>query len=271
MGLVTTATLTAMLCLTCLASHPLQVMMQCGCLWSLLVSLSCSYYHLTCLPTLPNRIMATYTESGMTQTIRVLGKCYSAPSAQPISGWSAFASEFIGQLDDQFPQQLIVKCAHQADFLTLKIDLITINGQNRVWCWPRLGEMSFLFARNPTYPSNVAFSSMKVTWLSRSTKSPNGGESLPLDEPQREICCVKSASNLTISGNIWFSESQKTKKCELIFASIASDMLMAPQWSSRQISMMKFQGWSFGSSLRYTLNRFQHENSLSSSIKGSWL
>ena len=109
-----------MLCLTCLASHPLQAMMQCGCLWSLHVSLSCSYYHLTCLPTLPNRIMATYTESGMTQTIRVLGKCYSAPSAQPISGWSAFASEFIGQLDDQFPRQLIVKYAHQADFLTLK-------------------------------------------------------------------------------------------------------------------------------------------------------
>jgi len=67
-----------------------------------------------------NWIMATYTESAMMRAIRVLGKCYSAPSAQPINGWSAFTSEFVGQLDHQFSRRLIIKYSHQADFLTLK-------------------------------------------------------------------------------------------------------------------------------------------------------
>jgi len=64
--------------------------------------------------------MATYTKSTMTRAIRVVGKCYSALSAQPISGLSAFTSEFGGQLDGQFLRPLIVKYSHQADFLTLK-------------------------------------------------------------------------------------------------------------------------------------------------------
>ena len=59
--------------------------------------------------------MAKHTEATMTRAIRVLGKCYSAPSAQPISGLSAFTSEFIGQLDDQFSRPLIIKYSHQAD------------------------------------------------------------------------------------------------------------------------------------------------------------
>jgi len=67
-----------------------------------------------------NRIMATYTESAMMRAIRVLGKYYSAPSAQPISGLSAFTSEFIGQLDHQFSRRLIIKYSHQTDSLTLK-------------------------------------------------------------------------------------------------------------------------------------------------------
>ena len=58
------------------------------------------------------------------------------------------------------------------------------------------------------------------------------------------------------------SESQKTKKCEFIFALIASDILRAPQPTSRSISLMQFQDCSSGSLLRYALDRFQHEDSL---------
>jgi len=58
------------------------------------------------------------------------------------------------------------------------------------------------------------------------------------------------------------SESQKTTKCESIFASIASDILRTAQQTLRRISLMQFQDCSSGSSLRYALNRFQHEDSL---------
>jgi len=58
------------------------------------------------------------------------------------------------------------------------------------------------------------------------------------------------------------SESQKITKCESIVTSIASDILRTPQQTSRQISLMQFQDCSSGLSLRYALNRFQHEDSL---------
>ena len=51
-------------------------------------------------------------------------------------------------------------------------------------------------------------------------------------------------------------------KCESIFTSIASDILRTLQQTSRQISLMQSQDCSSGSSLRYALNRFQHEDSL---------
>ena len=65
--------------------------------------------------------------------------------------------------------------------------------------------------------------------------------------------------------NLWghlVSESQKTTKCESTFTSITSDILRAPQQTSRWISWMKFQDCSSGLSLRYALNRFQHKDSL---------
>ena len=67
------------------------------------------------------------------------------------------------------------------------------------------------------------------------------------------------------------SELQKITKCESIFTSIASDILRTPQQTSRRISniqtsrrisLMQFQDCSSGSSLRYALNHFQHEDSL---------
>jgi len=247
-------------------------MRQCGCFWSLLVSMSCSYYHLTSLPALPNWIMATYTESAMMRAIRVVGKCYSAPSAQPVSGLSAFTSEFIGQLDHQFSRRLIIKYSHQADFLTLKNRL---NNSERTeqsltlaqtW-WDELSvyTQSHVFIRCSIFEQGTDLT-IKIYKESRRRKI----LTLLGRASEGDLLCQVSIK----FDDLWkhlVSESQKTKKCELIFASIASDMLMAPQWSSRWISMMKFQGWSFGSSLRYALNRFQHENSLSSSIKGSWL
>jgi len=207
-----------MLCLTCLASHPLQVIMQCGCLWSLLVSLSCSYYHLTCLPSLPNRIMARYTESAMTQTIRVLGKCYSAPSAQPISGWSAFASDFIGQLDEQFPRQLIVKYAHQADFLTLKnrLDNNKRTEQSLVlaqtW-WDELFvcTQSHIFIQCSIFEHESDLT-IKIYKKSQRRRIVTFGRA-----PEGDILCQVSIK----FDDLWkylVSESQKTRKCELILA-----------------------------------------------------
>ena len=262
MGLVTTATLTAMLCLTCLASHTLQVMRQCGCFWSLLVSLSCSHYHLTFLPTLPNRIMATYTESAMKRAIRVLGKCYSAPSAQPISGWSTFTSEFIGQLDHQFSRRLIIKYSHQTDFLTLKTRL---NNSERTeqnltlaqtW-WDELSmyTQSHVFIQCSIFEQGTDLT-IEIYKESRRRKLLTLGRA-----SEGDLLCQVSIK----FDDLWkhlVSESQKTTKCELIFVSIASDILTAPQRSSRWISMMQFQGCISGSSLRYALNRFQHENSL---------
>ena len=58
------------------------------------------------------------------------------------------------------------------------------------------------------------------------------------------------------------SESQKITKCKSIFTLIASDILRTPQQTSRWISWMRFQDCSSGSSLRYALNHFQHEDSL---------
>jgi len=229
---VTTPTLTATLCLTCLASHPLQIIRQCSCFWSLLVSLPCSYYHLTLptsLPTLPNRIMATYTKSTMTRAIRVVGKCYSALSAQPISSSSAFISEFIGQLDEQFPRRLIVKYSHQTDFLTLKNKL---SNSKRT-------EQSLILAQ--TWWDDLLVCTQSHISIRCSIFEQESDLTIKIYKESRcrKILTLRRASegDLLCSANIKFDdlwknlvlESQKTKKCELISASIASDILMAPQ------------------------------------------
>jgi len=214
------------------------------------------------LPSLPNRIMATYTESAMKRAIRVLGKCYSAPSAQPISGLSAFTSEFIGQLHDRFSRRLIIKYSHQADFLTLENRL---NNSKRT-------EQSLTLAQSWWDEFSVYTQPHVFIWCSIFEQGADLTIKLYKESRRRKLLTLGRASegDLLCQVSVKFddlwkhlvSESQKTTKCELIFVSIASDILTAPQRSSRWISMMQFQGCISGSSLRYALNRFQHENSL---------
>ena len=156
-------------------------------------------------------------------------------------------------------------------FLLSKIDLITAKGQNRVWHWPRVGEMSFQCTHNPTCSSGVAFSSRELTWLSNFTKSPDGGNSLPLDEPQREICCVKSASNLTISGNIWFLNHRRQQNVSWslsrslpIYSRHLSEAQGGFQWCNFRVAFLD-RRWGMRSIA------FNMKIPCSRSIKGSWL
>jgi len=57
---------------------------------------------------------------------------------------------------------------------------------------------------NFTYSFNVALSRKEVTWILKSTKSPNGGKSSLLGMLHKAISCVKLASSLMTYGNIWF-------------------------------------------------------------------
>jgi len=55
-----------------------------------------------------------------------------------------------------------------------------------------------------TYTCDVAFSRKEMTWILKSTKSPNNRKSSPSGVLQRAISYVKSASNLMICGSTWF-------------------------------------------------------------------
>jgi len=229
-----------MLCLTCLASHPPQVIRQCSYFWSLLVSLPCSYYHLTLptsLPTLPNRIMATYTKSTMTRAIRVVGKCYSAPSVQPISGLSAFTSEFGGQLDGQFLRPLIVKYSHQGDddslqtlgdkFNHRKRDEQRLTLAQKGW-WDKLWVcmQSYIFIRCSIFKEGSNLN-IEIYKESRRKKIMTFGS-----VSEGDLLCRVSIK----FDDLWrhlVAESQKETKCELMFVSIASDGLRIPQQTSR--------------------------------------
>jgi len=196
------------------------------------MSRSCSCYHLT-LPTLSRiEIMAKHTEATMTRAIRVLGKCYSAPSAQPISGLSAFTSEFIGQLDDQFSRPLIIKYSHQADvpLHTLK-DKFNNNkrseqslrlAQNGWWdeLWVCMQSHIFILCSIFEQGSNLKIEIYKESQRRKIITLGHASEG--------ELLCQVSVKFDDLWKHLVF-ELQKTTKCELTFASIASDTLTAPQ------------------------------------------
>jgi len=228
-----------MLCLTCLASHPPQVMRQCSCFWSLLVSLSCPCYHLTLptsLPNLSNRIMVTHTETTMIRAIRVVGKCYSALSAQPISGLSPFTSEFIGRLDDVFSRSLIIKYSHQADaplqnlkdkFNNSKRNEQRLTLVQNAW-WDKLWVcmQSYIFIRCSIFKEGSDLN-IEIYKESQRKKIMTFGSASEGDL----LCRVIIKFN-----DLWrhlVAESQKETKCELMFVSITSDGLRIPQQTSR--------------------------------------
>ena len=251
---MTTPTLTATLCLTCLASHPLR---QCSCFWWLLVSLSCPCYHRTLptsLPNLLNQIMATYTETTMIRAIRVVGKCYSALSAQPISGLSPFTSEFIGRLDDVFSRSLIIKYSHQADaplqnlkdkFNNSKRNEQRLTLVQNAW-WDKLWVcmQSYIFIRCSIFKEGSDLN-IEIYKESQRKKIMTFGSASEGDL----LCRVIIKFN-----DLWkhlVAESQKETKCKLIVVSIASDGLRIPQRTSRQNLLLQSQDCSSGLSLRY--------------------
>ena len=79
------------------------------------------------------------------------------------------------------------------------------------------GEISFDCACTPTYLCGVASSRKEIIWKLKYTKSPDGGNFLHSDAPQRAISWVKSASNLTISGNTWFQNHRRQQNVSLSF------------------------------------------------------
>ena len=199
----------------------------------------------------------------MSRAIQLLGKCYSASLAK---AYLHLLLEFIATLDDVFSRPLIIKYSHQADvpLQTLKDGFDNSKRTEQSLRLTQSGWWDELWVCMQSYMF-IGCSIFKE------------GSDLDIEIYQRHSRRQKiltlghaSGDKFLCKANIKFDdlwkhlalESQKTTRWELIFALIASNILSAPQPTSRWISLMQFQYSSSGSLLRYALDRFQHEDSL---------
>ena len=162
--------------------------------------------------------MAKQGEFAMSRAIQLLSKCYSASLAK---AYLHLLSEFIATLDDVFPRPLIIKYSHFKDGFdnSKRTEQRSRLAQSGWWDELWVCMQSYMFIGCSIFKEG---SGLNIEIYQRHSR-------------RRKILTLGHASEdkFLCKANIKFddlwkhlaSESQKTTRCELIFALIASNIL----------------------------------------------